>query len=119
MASDEGFTDKGSGVQFAERLRSYNNGAVCAFLGAGVRTKYMVAKVYSVGMYADVAALRRAVDGGAGKVDALCQPNVTKVIRIVMLRGVDSKQFADAFEEALKPRVIALGGDAALVDQFR
>eukprot|EP01102_Stenamoeba_stenopodia_P017481 TRINITY_DN6268_c0_g1_i1.p1 TRINITY_DN6268_c0_g1~~TRINITY_DN6268_c0_g1_i1.p1 ORF type:complete len:281 (+),score=65.88 TRINITY_DN6268_c0_g1_i1:77-844(+) len=87
----------------------------------GVRTKWMVS-VYAFGLYFDfenqalLTALRTrwrthagAIRSGKGTpttlFDDLLRPNVDKVLRLVMVRGIKGDDLKEAFEQSIPPRL--------------
>jgi hypothetical protein len=75
-------------------------------LGAGVRVKFAVVKVYSLGVYGDVKALVKALKGktGAALLPAAIAADVPKEFRLVLARAVTGKELGDAFSEQLAPK---------------
>jgi hypothetical protein len=82
-----------------------------------VRTKtWFKVKVYSFGLYVDLAAAAPLVKPFANKKwkdlmkdrnfdKALLNDKVGKTVRLKMARDVDAEDMSDAFEESLKPRI--------------
>lgn len=85
--------------------------------GTAIRTKtFLKVQVYAYGMYVDSAGARRVLSAWQGKEakelekdDAfyatLLEDNFGKTLRLVMTRDVGGDDFADAFDDALGPRV--------------
>lgn len=130
----QSYTDPSTKVAFPTTLSV--DGSTRQLTGTGVRTRTMLkVKVYAFGLYVDAAAAKSALGAWAGKDAAALQADATfyaKVLemgfpmtmRLVMTRNVDGATMAEAFDGALRPRVVAAagrgkpGGEAAL-DQFR
>lgn len=127
-------TEPSSGVAFPVSLAA--DGGQHVLSGVGLRTRTVLAvKVYAFGIYVDAAGARTALSGFAGRdaralsrdaafYDAMLQMRFPMSLRLVMTRNVTGEQMADAFDGALRPRVVAAagrnmpGGEAAL-DRFR
>ena len=132
--SAQSYTDPSTGVAFPTSLPVA--GGSRALTGTGVRTRTMLKiKVYAFGLYVDGAGARTALAAWVGKPAATIQADnafYAKVLerafpmtmRLVMTRGVGGETMAEAFDGALRPRVVAAagrgmaGGEAAL-DRFR
>ena len=130
----QSYTDPSTKVEFPTTLTV--DGAARQLTGTGVRTRTMLkVKVYAFGLYVDPAGAKGALGAWSGKTAAQLQADATfyakllelgfpMTLRLVMTRNVDGATMADAFDGALRPRVIAAagkgkpGGEAAL-DQFR
>jgi chalcone isomerase-like protein len=128
------YTDPSTGVAFPTTLAVA--GGTRALTGTGVRTRTMLkVKVYAFGLYVDGAGARTALSAWAGKPATALQADnafyaklleraFSMTMRLVMTRGVGGETMAEAFDGALRPRVVAAagrgmaGGEAAL-DQFR
>jgi hypothetical protein len=128
------YTDPSTGVAFPAAFTV--GGAEQALMGTGVRTRTMLkVKVYAFGLYVDPAGAKGALAAWAGKPAAdlqrdnsfyakLLELGFPMTMRLVMTRGVDGATMAEAFDGALRPRVVEAagrgltGGEAAL-DQFR
>jgi hypothetical protein len=108
-----------------------------ALTGTGIRTKtFLKVKVYAFGLYVDPAGATTALAGFAGKdatalekdktfYETLLQMQFPMTLRLVMTRDVGGEDMAEAFDGALRPRVIRAaaeknmpGGEAAL-ETFR
>lgn len=105
-------------------------------LGTGLRTRTVLnVKVYAFGLYVDEAGARAALASHAGHTAAdlantpgvyetLLRMGFPMTMRLVMTRNVSGEQMSEAFDGALRPRVVAAagrgmpGGEAAL-DRFR
>jgi hypothetical protein len=104
--------------------------------GTGVRTRTVFkVKVYTFGLYVDAEGARRALSQWRGKTaadlsadasvyDEILKGSFPMTIRLVMSRDVSAAQMAEAFDDALSPRVAQAarrnmpGGSDALT-QFR
>jgi hypothetical protein len=125
-----------SGVAFPLKLTAPGGGDA-VLMGTGIRTKtFLKVKVYAFGLYVDSAAAAGALAGYAGKdakalqkddsfYQALLGMQFPMTLRLVMTRDVGGEDMAEAFDGALRPRVIQAadeqnmpGGEAAL-DTFR
>ena len=73
------------------------------FLGAGVRYKFGVAKIYAVGVYSSDKS-------------ELLDPSTSKTIRVVMARSVGQAKFFAGLREGVEPRM--KGRDLSKVDEF-
>lgn len=92
-------------------------------VGLGVRKKTIFrVKVYAFGFYADASMAALALERFADrkrkelmkdpKLDAaLLSDGYAKALRLAMARDVDAKDMAEAFEEALEPRIERLTAD--------
>jgi chalcone isomerase-like protein len=104
--------------------------------GTGVRTRTVFkVKVYTFGLYVDAAAARTALTPWRGKsaadlasdaslYDELLKGSFPMTMRLVMARDVRAAQMAEAFDEALAPRVAQaaqrdMPGGAEALAQFR
>jgi hypothetical protein len=132
--SAQTYTDPSTSVVFPTTLTVA--GATRALTGTGVRTRTMLkVKVYAFGLYVDGGRARAALGAWVGKSAADLQADnafYTKLLerafpmtlRLVMTRSVGGETMAEAFDGALRPRVVAAagagmaGGEAAL-DRFR
>jgi hypothetical protein len=128
------YADPATGVAFPTTLSV--GGADQRLTGTGVRTRTMLkVKVYAFGLYVDATSAKTAAGAWAGKTAAQLQADPAfyakllelgfpMTMRLVMTRNVDGETMAEAFDEALRPRVVAAasngmaGGEAAL-GQFR
>ncbi len=127
--------EPGSGVAFPVSLM-VADGSTQVLTGTGLRTRTVLGvKVYAFGLYVDEAAARTALASFAGRPpaelerDATFYENVLRMsfpmsLRLVMTRNVTGEQMGEAFDGALRPRVVAAaarnmpGGEAAL-ETFR
>jgi hypothetical protein len=129
-------TEPSSGVAFPVTLAAPGGGDH-ALMGTGIRTKtFLKVKVYAFGLYVDPAGATAALAGYAGKdaqtlqkdesfYGALLEQTFPMTLRLVMTRDVGGEDMAEAFDGALRPRVIQAaaeknmpGGEAAL-ETFR
>ncbi|MGH7537091.1 MAG: chalcone isomerase family protein [Gemmatimonadales bacterium] len=133
--SAQTYVDPSTGVEFPTSL-AVSGGATQQLTGTGVRTRTMLkVKVYAFGLYVDPAGAKSALAAWAGKTAAQLQADdafygkvlersFPMTLRLVMTRNVGGATMAEAFDGALRPRVVAAagkgmtGGEAAL-DQFR
>jgi len=125
-------TEPSSGVAFPVTLAAPGGGDH-ALMGTGIRTKtFLKVKVYAFGLYVDPAGAGGALASYAGKdvkalekdasfYDALLTLQFPMTLRLVMTRDVGGEDMAEAFDGALRPRVIQAaaeknmpGGEAAL-----
>lgn len=121
-------------VKFATELQPPTGGQLLA--GTGVRTRTMLkVKVYAFGLYVDGAGARAALAGWRGKSAAelardqslyneLLKGAFPMTLRLVMTRDVGGDQMAEAFNEALGPRVAraaerGMAGGAEALARFR
>ncbi len=120
-----------SGVAFPVEINGANGGAQ-VLAGTGLRTKTMLkVKIYAFGLYVDRTAAHSALSAFAGRTavqlgtdntfyDVLLRQSFSMSLRLVMIRNITGEQMSEAFEEALRPRVVAAasrnmpGGEAAL-----
>lgn len=129
-------TEPSSGVAFPVTLAV--DGGQHTLTGVGLRTRTVLGvKVYAFGVYVDAAPARTALASFAGRdaralsrdpalYETLLRMTVPLSLRLVMTRNVTGEQMSDAFDGALRPRVVAAatrggamtGGEAAL-DRFR
>ena len=129
-------TEPNSGVAFPVKLTA-PSGDEHALTGTGIRTKtFLKVKVYAFGLYVDGAGAAAALASFAGKdaktlekdktfYQALLQMQFPMTLRLVMTRDVGGDDMAEAFDGALRPRVIQAaaeknmpGGEEAL-ETFR
>ena len=128
----QSYTDPATGVAFPTSLTLPGGGSPQTLTGTGVRTRTVLkVKVYAFGLYVDAAGAHAALAAWSGKPAEQLQADETfygKIIergfattmRLVMTRNVDGETMAEAFNEALGPRVQAAagrgmtGGEAAL-----
>jgi len=123
-----------TGVKFPIELQTA--AGIQLLAGTGVRTRTMLqVKVYAFGLYVDAAGARAALGAWRAKSAAdlardgslyqeLLKGAFPMTMRLVMTRNVGGDQMAEAFNEALGPRVAQAaqrgmaGGDTALT-RFR
>lgn len=129
-------TEPSSGVAFPVKLTAPSGGEQ-VLTGTGIRTKtFLKVKVYAFGLYVDQAGAAGTLAGFAGKdakalgqdesfYKALLKQEFPMTLRLVMTRDVGGEDMAEAFDGALRPRVIQAaaemsmpGGEAAL-ETFR
>ena len=129
-------TEPSSGVPFPLKIAAPGGGDE-VLMGTGIRTKtFLKVKVYAFGLYVDSAAAAGALASYAGKdakalekdnsfYQALLGMKFPMTLRLVMTRDVGGEDMAEAFDGALRPRVIQAaaeknmpGGEAAL-ETFR
>lgn len=113
--------EPGSGVAFPVELATADGGRH-ALLGTGLRTRTMLnVKVYAFGIYAEPSAARTALAswngrdaaalaGDATLYDRLLRMEMPMSLRLVMTRNVSGEQMGEAFDGALRPRVVAAAG---------
>jgi hypothetical protein len=134
-ATAQTVTEPSSRVAFPVSLTGAD-GSRQVLTGTGLRTRTILqVKVYAFGLYVDEAQARTALASYAGQTpeqlagapalyDALLRMSFPMTMRLVMTRNVTGEQMSEAFDGALRPRVVAAagrgmpGGEAAL-DQFR
>lgn len=125
-----------SGIAFPVRLVPPGGRAAQQLVGTAVRVKTIFRiKVYALGLYVDPEAARTALSTFAGRPRAtlerdasffavLLQMKFGMTLRLVMARNVGGKEVAEAFDDALRPRLSQAeasgmpGGEVALA-QFR
>jgi hypothetical protein len=129
-------TEPSSGVEFPVRLTT-PTGAEHVLTGTGLRTKtFLKVKVYAFGLYVDQTQAAAALAGFAGQdartlekdrtfYEALLRMQFPMTLRLVMTRDVGGEDMAEAFDGALRPRVVQAaaeknmpGGEEAL-ETFR
>ncbi len=128
-------TEPGSGVAFPVSM-SVADGSTQVLAGTGLRTRTVLGvKIYAFGLYVDVAEARKSLATFAGRTAAELARDVTfyenllrmsfpMSLRLVMTRNVTGEQMGEAFDGALRPRVVQAatrnmpGGEAAL-ETFR
>ncbi len=134
-AAAQTVTEPASGVAFPTSM-TVADGSTQVLAGTGLRTRTVLnVKVYAFGLYVDEAGARGALGAYAGKTpeqlaaDASLYTTILRMgfpmsMRLVMTRNVGGEQMSEAFDGALRPRVVAAagrgmaGGEAAL-EQFR
>ena len=130
-AAQSSVNEPASGVAFPVE-HTGANGSPQVLAGTGLRTRTMLrVKIYAFGLYVDAAGARGGLSAFAGKTaaqlegdngfyDALLRMSFPMSLRLVMIRNITGEQMSDAFEEALRPRVVQAasrnmpGGEAAL-----
>ena len=113
----DGVIEASSKVSFPVRLQPPAVGATQTLTGTGIRTRTMLAvKVYAFGLYVDAPAAATALTSWAGRpardlerdpsfYGELTKDNFAKTLRLVMTRNVDGTTMAEAFDNAVGPRV--------------
>jgi hypothetical protein len=121
-------------VAFPEQLQTL--AGVQLLTGTGVRTRTVFnVKVYTFGLYVDADRARAALGpwrgrnaaelaGDASLYDAILKGTFPMTMRLVMARDVGARQMAEAFDEALAPRVAraaqgGMSGGAEALSRFR
>jgi hypothetical protein len=126
-----------SGRAFPITLRVPGGGDLHTLVGTGIRTKtFLRVKVYAFGLYVDAPTASSALQAWAGRsardleqdqsfYSELLEGRFGMTLRLVMTRDVSGDDMAEAFDEALRPRVVRAarelnmpGGEAALT-RFR
>lgn len=109
--------EKSSKRAYPVHLMAGPTGQTHTLTGIGVRTKtFLNVKVYAVGLYVDAAAAREALEDWAAKSPKelekdkslyarLLDMDIGMTLRLVMTRNVGGETMANAFDEALAPRV--------------
>ena len=108
--------ERNSRVEFPAELRTPVGVQVLAGTGVRTRTVIVKVKVYTFGLYVDAERARVALEPWRGKTavelanDAtlyqkLLDGSFPMTMRLEMSRDVGAKQMAEAFDEALAPRV--------------
>jgi len=120
-AAAQTVNEPSSGVAFPVSM-AVADGSTQVLLGTGLRTRTMLnVKVYAFGLYVDEAAARTALTGFAGRTAeqlagdqsfyaALLRLGFPMTMRLVMTRNVRGEQMSEAFDGALRPRVVAAAG---------
>jgi hypothetical protein len=130
--AQESVNEPGSGVAFPLRIQAPAGGEH-VLTGTGLRTKtFLQVKVYAFGLYVDSAGAAAALRAHAGKdhktlqkdqafYDDLLRLQFPMTLRLVMTRNVGGEDMAEAFDGALRPRVVRAaaeknmaGGEEAL-----
>lgn len=133
----ETVNDPSSGVPYPTQLRVPDGTDTHVLTGTAVRTKtFLKVKVYAFGLYVDPVGARSALSAYAGQpaddlednkefFARILERDFGMTLRLVMTRDVGGEDMADAFDGALRPRVLRAaeemgmpGGETAL-DQFR
>lgn len=98
-------------------------------LGVGIREKYWIgANVYSFALFMDEDAIAKDLAAFKGQkwdklkkrdgaYNAILASKGTKELRLRFCRKVDSKDVLEAFEDSLKPRMLALQKDSKLSEK--
>ena len=123
-----------SNVDFPAELRTPAGVQLLAGTGVRTRTVFKV-KVYTFGLYVDGDRARTTLAAWRGKsaadlgsdaslYDALLKGSFPMTMRLVMARDVGAQQMAEAFDEALAPRVAQgaqrdMPGGAEALARFR
>ncbi len=106
-----------SNVSVPLQLQVQGSENVHTLTGMGVRTKtFLKVKVYAFGLYVDSAGAASTMSGWAGRshrdlqnddsfYEALLEGNFSMTLRLVMTRNVGGDDMAEAFEDALAPRI--------------
>lgn len=109
--------EPGSKRAFPVQLQVPTGQDVHTLVGTGLRTKTIFAvQVYAFGLYVDAPAAGSALQEWTGRsakelekdaafYEELLKENFGKTLRLVMTRNVNGKDMAEAFEDALGPRV--------------
>lgn len=120
-AAAQSVNEPSSGVAFPVSM-AVADGSTQVLLGTGIRTRTMLnVKVYAFGLYVDQAAARTALSSYAGRTaeqlagDAQFYGTILRMgfpmtMRLVMTRNVSGEQMSEAFDGALRPRVVAAAG---------
>lgn len=133
QATADSVAEPNSGRKFPVHLAVPDREAVHRLTGVGIRTRTIFkVQVYAYGLYLDSAGAATALAVWEGTparelqedpalYRALLAPSFGKSLRLVMTRDVDGTDMADAFDGALRPRVLhwadstgAPGGEDAL-----
>ncbi len=121
-------------AEFPSELRT--PAGIQSLTGTGVRTRTVFkVKVYTFGLYVDAESARKALTQWRGKSAAelsadpsvyheLLKGSFPMTVRLVMSRDVSAAQMAEAFDDALGPRVAQavqrnMPGGAEALAQFR
>ncbi|MFC1640077.1 chalcone isomerase family protein [Gemmatimonadota bacterium] len=138
VAQDVGVQiEPSSKVPFPVEITAAGGGDTHVLTGVAIRTKtFLKVKVYAFGIYVDEAPARAALSSFANRsaqdlernqdfYDRILDRDFAMTLRLVMTRDVGGEDMADAFDGALRPRVLHAasdmnmpGGEAAL-DTFR
>ncbi len=120
-AAAQSVNEPASGVAFPVSM-TVADGSTQVLLGTGLRTRTMLnVKVYAFGLYVDEAGARAALASHVGRpaeqlagdaqfYGALLRMGFPMSMRLVMTRNVRGEQMSEAFDGALRPRVIAAAG---------
>jgi len=130
------YTDPSTKVVFPVELQAPGGGAQ-VLTGTGVRTRTIAnVKVYAFGMYVEPAGAKSDLAAFAGKTAQdlerdetfyarLLERHFPMTLRLVMTRDVDGATMGEAFDGALRPRVVRAGteknmpGGEQALDRFR
>ncbi|MFQ6045984.1 MAG: chalcone isomerase family protein [Gemmatimonadales bacterium] len=122
---------------FPVMLEVAGGSAAHILTGTAIRTKTILkVKVYAYGLYVDADAARDALTRWRGLsaaelaeddafYAALLEDNIGKTLRLVMTRDVGGEDMAEAFDDALAPRIEAYdrdhgtSGGLRVLEQFR
>ncbi|MFN2565620.1 MAG: chalcone isomerase family protein, partial [Gemmatimonadaceae bacterium] len=132
--SGTGTVEVRTGAEFPAQLQT--PAGVHVLTGTGVRTRTVLkVKVYTFGLYVDADRARTSLSARRGKsaadlandaslYDELLKGAVPMTMRLEMARDVGARQMAEAFEDALAPRVAqaaqrGLPGGAEALARFR
>jgi len=99
-----------TGLMFPPMVNGFN------FMGCGVRIKFGFVKVYAVGCYFDPATLK-GLESSADIEKAFLEPEVPRVIRIVINRSIPMDKYNNGIVEALSPRM--KGVDLDKLEEFK
>jgi hypothetical protein len=127
--------EPGSRVEFPAELRTPAGVQLLAGTGVRSRTIIVKVKVYTFGLYVDAGRARAALEPWRGKTateladdpsfyQKLLDGSFPMTMRLEMSRDVGAKQMADAFDDALAPRVSlaaerGMPGGAEALARFR
>jgi Chalcone isomerase-like len=121
--------DPGSGVEFP-LVQKFWTGDEYRAVGAGCRVKSIAilkVKVYAVALYVEAEKAARELGirdrGGFFERDddycsALSEGGFMKALQIQLIRDVEGATFAEALDEALRPR-LSLGGELGVLKSFK
>lgn len=126
-----------SGTPFPTSLAPPGAGAEQRLTGTGLRERFVLfigVHVYAFGLYVDADAAGAALAAFAGRsagelagderfYERLLDLEFAMTLRLVMVRTVAGGDVATAFDDALRPRMAAVGaggpGDAEALERFR
>jgi len=120
-AAAQTVNEPSSGVAFPVSM-TVADGSTQVLFGTGLRTRtFLNVKVYAFGLYADQAGARSALAAFAGKTAeqlagdqtfyaTLLRMGFPMTMRLVMTRNVSGDQMSEAFDGALRPRVVSAAG---------
>ena len=137
LPQQEQVLEPNSGRAFPIRLRAHAGRDLHTLVGTGIRTKtFLKVQVYAFGLYVDAPTATSLLHAWAGRsardleldesfYRELLEGRFAMTLRLVMTRDVDGGDMAEAFDDALRPRVERAaaelnmpGGEAALT-RFR